>query len=381
MFNFKNIENLKRIYSTLSDDIMKDLLNPILKRAVKYDRAVGFFSSEWLKEVSEGLAIFAQRGGKARIVTSVILSERDWNAIKNGLLTEEEILKLINEEVSKTIESLKNSIEVNTLATLSWMISQDILEFKFAIPIGKLNGGVFHTKSSLFYDEKGNGIAVFGSQNDSHQATLNDETLCVWKNWSTGSEYFADLEAEFNKKWNGCDETLKTYNITEAARLQIINAGKDYTCPFIRQNRDFENDLEEQVNKKIILRDYQQRAITEWEKNNYQGLFEMATGSGKTITSISAAKHLFKTKKRLCVVVLAPYIHLVDQWADELENFGFNPILCFKDSKTWQIKAYSELNKYKSKLIDKMCIVATHTTSSLKKFQDFIKTIDSDWLY
>jgi hypothetical protein len=172
MFDFKDLK-FKRTYSSLHDDLVTDLINPLLRESLRYDRAVGFFSSSWLKEVAEGLAIFAQKGGKARIVTSIKLSDDDWEAIQRGEVGDYDIQCLIDKQIFSSIDELKEAIEVQTLATLSWMISQNILEFKFAIPIGRLQGGIFHTKSSLFYDSYNNGIAVFGSQNDSHQATLN----------------------------------------------------------------------------------------------------------------------------------------------------------------------------------------------------------------
>ena len=122
------------------------------------------------------------------------------------------------------------------------------------------------------------------------------------------------------------------------------------------------------------IRNYQQEAIDNWMNNNYNGLFEMATGSGKTYTSISAAKQLYEKNKKLCLVVLAPLKHLVTQWAEELESFDFKPILCFDDSNKWQREAYAELQKYKSGIKDKICFVATHKTATLDPFKNFIKT-------
>jgi len=380
MFDFKDIK-LKRTYSSIEDDLIKELINPLLGQSLRYDRAVGFFSSSWLKEVSEGLAIFAQKGGKARIVTSIRLSDDDWEAIQNGEFGDFEIQRLIDKQIFSTIDELKDAIEVETLAALSWMISQGILEFKFALPTGKLKGGIFHTKSSLFYDSYNNGIAVFGSQNDSHQATLNEESLNVFTSWDFGKEYFNDHKEDFEKKWNGNSETLTTYNISEASKNKIVEAGSKYSCPYVRkvlQDKALLNNTKNSSIKK--LREYQQKAIDNWIHNNYEGLFEMATGSGKTFTSISAAFKLYELKGKICLVVLAPYQHLVTQWAEELKMFDFSPILCFKSSSEWQNTAYAELQKYKAGIKDKVCFVATHATSALKPFQEFVKTISCDWM-
>lgn len=380
MFDFKDIR-LKRTYSSIEDDLISEIINPLLGQSLRYDRAVGFFSSSWLKEVVDGLAIFAQKGGKARIVTSIKLSDEDWEAIQKGEFGDFEIQSLIDKQIFSTIDELREAIKVETLATLSWMISQGILEFKFAIPTGKLKGGIFHTKSSLFYDSYNNGIAVFGSQNDSHQATLNEESLNVFTSWDFGKEYFNDHKEDFEKKWSGNSETLRTYNISEASRNKIVDAGSKYSCPYIRKVLD-DKILQNNTNKDSVkkIREYQQRAIDNWIDNNYEGLFEMATGSGKTFTSISAASKLYELNGKICLVVLAPYQHLVTQWAEELEMFGFSPILCFKSSSEWQNIAYTELQKYKANIKNKVCFVATHSTSALNPFQEFVKTISSDWM-
>ena len=42
------------------------------------------------------------------------------------------------------------------------------------------------------------------------------------------------------------------------------------------------------------LHDYQDEAITEWQKRNYRGIFDMATGTGKTYTGLGALTTLSK---------------------------------------------------------------------------------------
>ena len=124
MNTFKDLL-FKKSYTSLKDDLIEDLINPLLGTAVLYDRAVGFFSSSWLREVSSGLSKFASNGGKARIVTSLKLSSDDWDAIKNGLIEE-----VINRQVFITIEELKKALEIETLSTLSWMVANEVLIFR-----------------------------------------------------------------------------------------------------------------------------------------------------------------------------------------------------------------------------------------------------------
>ena len=52
----------------------------------------------------------------------------------------------------------------------------------------------------------------------------------------------------------------------------------------------------------------------------------MATGSGKTITSLIAASKLAEDTEPLLIVVAAPYIPLVEQWSDEVKKFNIKPV-------------------------------------------------------
>lgn len=75
------------ILNTSDDDIIADFFVPALRNAVRYDRGVGFFSAGWLRKAAEGMAEFADNSGRARWVTSPILSEDDWKALKLGAET------------------------------------------------------------------------------------------------------------------------------------------------------------------------------------------------------------------------------------------------------------------------------------------------------
>jgi len=70
------------ILNTSDADIIADFFVPTLGVSVCYDRGVGFFSAGWLRVAAEGMAAFARNSGRARWVTSPILSEADWQALR-----------------------------------------------------------------------------------------------------------------------------------------------------------------------------------------------------------------------------------------------------------------------------------------------------------
>ena len=56
--------NLKAVYRSESDNILKDFYIPALSVAVKYDRAVGFFSASMLSYAAQGLSTFIDNNGE-----------------------------------------------------------------------------------------------------------------------------------------------------------------------------------------------------------------------------------------------------------------------------------------------------------------------------
>ena len=84
---------IKIEYRSLTDNIVKDFYIPLLKESIIYKRAVGFFSSTSLVEISKGIAQLAQNGGKIKIVASPSLSEEDINAIRSGYARREVIIQ------------------------------------------------------------------------------------------------------------------------------------------------------------------------------------------------------------------------------------------------------------------------------------------------
>ena len=84
---------IKNEYRSLLDNVVQDFYIPLLKEAVSYKRAVGFFSSSSLVELTKGIASMAERGGKIQIVASPYLSDEDVDAIKKGYAAREEIIE------------------------------------------------------------------------------------------------------------------------------------------------------------------------------------------------------------------------------------------------------------------------------------------------
>jgi len=121
--------NIHSEYRSFRDNIPQVFFIPLLSRAISYKRAVGYFSSSSLIQISYGLSKLAERGGKIQIIASPYLSEEDIEAIKLGYLKRD---KVIRESLVNSLEDPKNETEKERLNLLANLISDNILDIKIA---------------------------------------------------------------------------------------------------------------------------------------------------------------------------------------------------------------------------------------------------------
>ena len=90
--SFKEL-SIEPEYRTMQVDIADELIIPLLEQSIVYKRAVGFFSSSSLLEISRGIGSLAKRGGRIELIASPNLSDKDLEAISLGYKQREEVIK------------------------------------------------------------------------------------------------------------------------------------------------------------------------------------------------------------------------------------------------------------------------------------------------
>ncbi len=123
------------------------------------------------------------------------------------------------------------------------------------------------------------------------------------------------------------------------------------------------------IPKNIVVRNYQNEAIQNWRNNGYRGIYDMATGTGKTITAILSIQNLvIHCNGRLGVVILCPYKHLVDQWIEALSVFGIDPVIGYSGSKYGDFSRLLEIKvKFYNKGKEDFFVLLT-TNESFKRY-------------
>jgi len=392
--SFKDL-NIKKEYRSFHDDPVKDFFNPILKLSTLYQRAVGFFSSTALIDISKGICSLIQNGGSIQIVASPHLSEDDIEAMKKGYDLREEIVK---NAILRTLSSAANYFEEERLNLLANLIADNKLDIKIAITEETGNYGMYHEKMGIFSDNDGNKIAFSGSMNESTNAfNSNYEAIDVFCNWvsSEENERVIAKETAFLRIWKNNEKNIVIINFPELSD-EIIRKYK-------RKSPNFNIDIEEQKQQEQIeltlnssnsypllpdnveLYKYQLDAIEKWVENDYRGIFDMATGTGKTITGLGAIVNLSNfLNNKLAVIIACPYQHLVEQWVEDILNFNIEPIIGYSTSPQpdWRKRLENAVREQKVGVKRKefFCLICTNATFSSDFVQSQIRKIKSKTL-
>lgn len=363
------------VYDSESYDLIRDLQVPLLCHAKDYLRGVGFFTSGWLRLAAQGMSIFVGEGGFARIVISPILDEADWEALKFGETAK--ALASLREILERNIDDLALTLEHDTRNALAWMVADGFLEFRFALPRNRGSSGDYHDKVGIFTDGNGDRVAIHGSFNDSVKASLNGEAFSVFKSWDPGQEPYVEMhKTRLEALWNNQNKQFSVYRIPEAIREKFIQLRTSTNRPYTRLTPQQINILSPHCTVK--LHNYQEAAIEKWHQSGLRGVFEMATGTGKTITSLAAAVSVYREQGRLALLILVPYLHLLEQWEKNCRQFGFEPILCSGHHGRWQISVKSAIQDFNIGVKNHICILAVHKTASTDRFATAIRRISTE---
>lgn len=359
---------------------MKEFFGPLLSRSVRYDRGVGYFTSGWLKANTQGILSFASKGGKARWITSPILDERDWKALIRGDEAKHNLV--LRSAMERSIEELKRDLQTDALSALAWLIADEVLDFRLAVPRSELTGE-FHDKFGIFYDERGDAVSFNGSYNDSIQGLRNYESLKVFFSWEEHGSVLVKADVErFERLWRNEDPNVRVFRIPEAAREKIVQlrmAARPYPAPHTVKDPPLATTLG--IPEGLQVRDYQLRAIQAWLQRKGRGIFKMATGTGKTITALILAlklrELLVRNGQSLAIVVVCPYKHLVSQWTQAARKFGFAPLKCFEAKAIWFDEFSASISALNSAATDHVMAITTNATFRSVAFQESLESIST----
>lgn len=368
-------------------DLATALFEPCLSVADRYDRAAGYFTSAGLVAAARGLEHFTGREGIMRLVTSPVLQRDDIEAIVAGYDARDDVIKLA---MLRGLAEI-GLVDADRLSLLSWLVAEGRLEIRIAIPEGLI--GIYHEKCAIFSDPEGDTIAIIGSANETRGGFIdNFEAVDVFASWDTSESHRVERKVQnFERLWADQTLGLKIVALPLAVEQRLLEiapprapSGESYgASPGATTIGGGEAVVPPALEQPatIELFEYQRTAIEDWWLHEHSGILAMATGTGKTITALAAARDVLLDRGGpLALVILAPYIHLVDQWCDELRRWGVRPIACYESTATWHQRASASLGLLQIGARDLVVLVATHATATLPPFKDIVRGIDGSSL-
>lgn len=362
--NFEDI-NVPLNLTTGYQDPNEEFFSPVLSVAKTFDVGVGYFSSNWLEDVKEGIYSFALQGGRSRWVISPCISVNDANAINEGVLRKS-AMDTQRDLEDKVLDELA-LMDTDSRSLLSNLIASGVLDFKISYPIGT-GSNLFHAKMGVAIDENGKRVAFNGSFNLTGNAKNNWEYIDIYTDETVKEQQrISSIQQRFNSLWAGEDAFYQVFTPSKSLLVGIENFSNNDKAIFPKATET----------QRVNLRPYQEKAIKEWGENKGRGMYVMATGSGKTITALATVKKLVnrfkKDKKALFVVFVLPLKHLLDQWHIEAQEFGFEALKCYEGSLNWRAPLSEKLSNQNIKKSDVVMAMVTNATLASENFQRILR--------
>lgn len=386
------ILNLKDRYKNGYDNIGKDLIGACLSECRLYRRGTAYFSSSALMSWSAAMDHVINDKVKIEIICSPVISDRHLVEILKGSITPD--------QRKKTIQQLADNIVLTAVGfgmnserrdyrsqLLSYLIATGQLEFRFAIPKNyefpdekSDDRNLYHVKVGYFVFEDDSIVAFEGSINESDSAyQYNTESAQVFKSWlDEDLRRVNNLVLDVNTDWSRENPHIEVFNLSKEA---IEKIGKLSPSERPRKPKPvIAPEPEPEAPKSASgLRPYQEEALNAWKENDYKGILAMATGTGKTKTSIEALTRFLNRTDRGLAVITVPYLELARQWVQELGEKGIATVSVYDSQENWSlsveniIQAHLVSSDSKAQLPVLVCVNKSFRDD---KFQNLLKRLN-----
>ena len=329
--------SLKLRYSSDTDDLIQEFFVPTLSCAVRYDRAVGYFTAGALARLAPALDAFLDRVDDStppiRIVASPNLPEQDLRHMELGYRR-----RTIEDECTRYRPEFSEA-----LSAVTWMIQNRLMEFWLVT--GRDDGAecLYHEKIGVIEDAEGSYVTFEGSPNETFSGLGgNIESFPIHRSWVPAeAPHAAAAKAAVDDLFDPdgrrplrvepfpaalAEGLIKTYT---PRRPSMAKRWPLKSIAAIRATEDTGAVSLPEAPVGVEFRRYQSAAVRSWFKSNGRGILSMATGTGKTITALGAIERIARVYEEapgLTAVVLVPDNSLVDMWEEELRAWGVKAI-------------------------------------------------------
>jgi len=317
--------DLKPEYLPTSTTPPELFFRQVISQSSHYQRAAGYFSSSIFELFKIEFMEYAKRGGKIQIVCSNQIAIEDYSVASRVKPNNEhgDIEDLLETELQR-LEA--EELGSNALSFFATLISIGTLDIKVA---GLKTGGIFHDKTGVFTDPSGYSVSFRGSSNETLMGWStrgNFETLEVFRSWDQKDKERVENHTRYLAElWSDTIDGLEVFALSEISIEKINQRSREeiddfkliFTEQRNNQRREFsKGNFSLPKHSKRVLNEFQLNTIKNWRANHFKGIINHATGSGKTVTAISAIEE--HANKGFPTVVVVPSRLLLRQWYTEI---------------------------------------------------------------
>jgi superfamily II DNA or RNA helicase len=393
--------SIDRDYKTGSENEPLQFYLDGLANSNEFSLLLGYFSSSAINLLSVGFATFISKGGKMKMVINHLLSAKDKEAISRVEDNPNEI-RVFDLTDIVSLGRVLDEYDTHFFECLAYLIAEKRIEIKVIKP--KNGKGIAHYKSGVFSDGQ-DAVGYQASCNFTYYGlSENIEQLEAFLSWENGRsnklirKQLKLIDDYFTEK----DEDVEYLPVSDIEVVLKDRFGKKDINELLVQEEQLLKKKQSLISnpklKKTITklfseieiirrtpkfpysegpREYQINAYNSWVANNYKGMFAMATGTGKTITSLNCLLNEYKKTGIYRAIITVPTTALVEQWKKECAKFNFKNIITVSSKENWD-KNLAFFNTA-SKLIDTSYIViVTYASLPRPKFQSYFTQLPKD---
>ena len=393
--------SLDRDYKTGTENEPLQFYLDGLANSNEFSLLLGYFSSSAINLLSVGFATFISKGGKMKMVINHLLSAKDKEAISRVEDNPNEI-RVFDLTDIVSLGRVLDEYDTHFFECLAYLIAEKRIEIKVIKP--KNGKGIAHYKSGVFSDGQ-DAVGYQASCNFTYYGlSENIEQLEAFLSWENGrsnkliKKQLKLIDDYFAEK----DEDVEYISVGDIEVVLKDRFGKKDINELLVQEEQLLKKKQSLISniklKKTITklfsdieiirrtprfpysegaREYQINAYNSWVANNYRGMFAMATGTGKTITSLNCLLNEFEKTGIYRAIITVPTTALVEQWKKECSKFNFKNIITVSSKENWD-KNLAFFNTA-AKLIDTSYIViVTYASLPRPKFQTYFTQLPKD---
>ena len=363
-----------------------DFFTKALSNSSHVDIGLGYFSSASFNVLACGFAHFISNGGLMRMYINPNLSEEDYNLLNNK--DADGFRRKLIESYEKLFKVLSRRDEL-FFKCLAFLIQERRIEIKIAV---LKEGGIAHEKFGIFTDSQNYEVAFTGSMNlTAAGLTKNIESVdsvCSWTN-DESLQRIAVYHEDFNNIWEERNPDVTIFSSDDFCEVVMRQYPRTNIDELVRLEKEVIQSLPKDIPSYFADRPhfpakfkrpfpYQEEAYQNWCNRGKQGIFAMATGTGKTITSLNCALEEYYNDDYYHLIILVPSLALVEQWEEEASNFNFRNIISVSSNNNeWRGKVVDIMNKLNRGKDVNFVIIATYNSFVVKDFQILLPRIST----